>query len=172
MRVLSTFDVYHSRPIAPTRRVALGPIRVDLEQVPGFGGLLLAGVVAANIGALDEEMAADLHGLMDDVETGRRIKQPRLRHRFQVDRIGLTCSTHRLVGDGDGVEFDLADPAPPAPQVLAAVYEVGRAPRGTRRELMALLRRRVRVGRRTGARPGPVPHQPVRQRAAGRRAGR
>ena len=38
-------------------------------------------------------------------------RQPRLRHRFQQDRIGLTRSVHRLVGEGEDLTFEAKDGA-------------------------------------------------------------
>ena len=43
---LAVLEIYHSRPIAPTRRVALGRRSLPIEPPPGPGGLLLAGIVA------------------------------------------------------------------------------------------------------------------------------
>ncbi len=141
MAVLAEFSVFSSRPFTPTRRVAVGPSRLGFDPPPGFGGLLLGGVVAAYVGELDDDMAAELYGLMDDLQAGRRIAQPRLRYRLQVDRIGLSSVTHRLVGAGDELHLDIAADAPPAPQVLAAVYRVGQLDPGPRRTVMDLLRR-------------------------------
>src|SRR3954463_9363560 len=56
--ILAELEVFHSRPIAPTRRVALGVPVLPTAPPPGFGGLLLGGIVAAFIGRVD----ADLHG--------------------------------------------------------------------------------------------------------------
>jgi hypothetical protein len=138
--ILAEFEVWHSRRVAPTRRVALGADDLPTDPFPGFGGLLLAGVIAAHAPALSEESMAALEQLMDDVEAGRRIPQPRLRHRLQVDRIGLQSSLHRLLGDGETLAFDFELGAPPSPQVLAAVYRCGHFRPATRGPMMALLR--------------------------------
>ena len=100
--ILAELEVFHSRPIAPTRRVALGRTKLPVDPAPGFGGLLLGGIVAGHMDELDPELFDDLHRLTLQLEAGQRIPQPRLRHRFQTDRIGLTRSVHRLVGDGRG----------------------------------------------------------------------
>jgi hypothetical protein len=44
--MLAELEVYHSRPIAPTRRVAIGRTILPVEDSPGFGGLLLGSIVA------------------------------------------------------------------------------------------------------------------------------
>ena len=44
--LLAELEVFHSRPIAPTRRVAIGVAVLPTAPPPGFGGLLLSGIVA------------------------------------------------------------------------------------------------------------------------------
>src|SRR5438093_915484 len=83
--ILDELEIRHSRAIVPTRRVALGRRWLPTEPAPGFGGILLAALVATHVAALDDEALGDLHALVDDLEGGRRIAQPRLRHRFQTD---------------------------------------------------------------------------------------
>ena len=141
--LLAELEVWHSRPIAPTRRVALGRRVLPVQPPPGFGGLLLGGVVAAHIEDLDPDLYAELGRLMADLEAGRRIPQPRLRHRFQLDRVGLARSRHRLVGEGDSIEFEFDDGGSSASQILAAVYAAGELPLGSRTTVMNALRRAV-----------------------------
>ena len=121
--ILAELEVCHSRPIAPTRRIALGERDLPVDPPPGFGGILLAGVMATFSGALDDDVIDDLDRLLRHVEVGQRLAQPRLRHRFQEDRVGLTRVRHRLVGEGEELHFDI-DPgsATPAQHVLGAVY--------------------------------------------------
>src|SRR5688572_11681487 len=76
--ILADLEVWHSRSIAPTRRVALGRRNLPTEPSPGFGGLLLGGIVAARIEELDPDFYGDLHRLINALEEGRRIPQPRL----------------------------------------------------------------------------------------------
>lgn len=142
--ILAELEVWHSRPVAPTRRVSLGRDDLPVDPAPGFGGLLLAGIVAVNSYALDADDLVELELLIDDVELGYRIPQPRLRHRLQVDKIGLQKSTHRLVGDGESLSFRFADTAPPAPQILAAVYRTGRFDPEERRAVFRLIRSAVK----------------------------
>ena len=45
--LLAELEIWHSRPIAPTRRVALGRSLLPVDPPPGFGGILLGGGVLA-----------------------------------------------------------------------------------------------------------------------------
>ena len=60
----------------------------------------------------------DLYRLVHEVERGQRVVQPRLRHRFQVDRHGLARSTHRLTGAGEAISFHFEDNGSPLQQIL------------------------------------------------------
>lgn len=124
--LLAELEIWHSRPIAPTRRVALGHLALPVEPPPGFGGILLGGVVAAHIPQMEPEQLLELHRLINEVDRGMRIVQPRLRHRYQVDRGGLARSRHRLVADGESVGFEFEENASPLQQVLGAVYAAER----------------------------------------------
>ena len=94
--LLAELVVWHTRPLAPTRRLALGNLVLPTDPPPGLGGLLLGAVVAEHARDVDDDLIPDLHRLIEQVERGDRVVQPRLRHRFQVDRHGLGHSTHRL----------------------------------------------------------------------------
>ena len=142
--LLAELELWHSRPIAPTRRVALGRRLLPLDPAPGFGGLLLGGVVAANVGDLDAELVSELAALLEDLEAGRRIPQPRLRHRFQVDHIGLARSRHKLLGHGDELELSIEAKGSPESQVLGAAYAAGALDRAHRPPVMEVLRRALR----------------------------
>ncbi len=152
MVVLAELEVFHSRPIAPTRRVALGRRHLPLQPAPGFGGILLGGVAAANVGDLDPDLLIDLHRLVDQVERGTRIPQPRLRYRYQTDRIGLTRSRLRLLGDGERLAYDLDDKAAPAQYLLGAVYAAADLSTPERRVVLGA----VRKGLRWRGAPGPA----------------
>ncbi|MCB0970331.1 MAG: hypothetical protein KDA97_02265, partial [Acidimicrobiales bacterium] len=134
-------EVFHSRPIAPTRRVALGVTVLPADPPPGFGGLLLAGIVATFVDQIDPDLYDDLLRLTHQVEAGQRIPQPRLRHRLQEDRIGLNGCRHRLVGTGDALRFDIDAAGSPEPNVLGAVYAAGRLPADQRPEVLRTVRR-------------------------------
>jgi hypothetical protein len=142
--LLAELEIWHSRPIAPTRRVALGRSTLPTDPPPGFGGLLLGGIVAAHISDLDAELLPELGRLITDLDANRRIPQPRLRHRLQVDHIGLARSRHRLVGRGDVLEFEFDDQGTAASQLLGAVYVAGELDHSVRRPVMDVLRRGMR----------------------------
>ena len=103
--LLAELVVWHTRPLAPTRRLALGNLVLPTDPPPGLGGLLLGAVVAEHARDVDDDLIPDLHRLIEQVERGDRVVQPRLRHRFQVDRHGLGHSTHRLYAEGDDLRF-------------------------------------------------------------------
>lgn len=144
MVVLAELEIFCSRPHAPTRRVALGDSDIPCEPPPGFGGILLGGVVAAHVGALDPDLIPDLFHLTRDLEAGRRVAQPRLRYRLQVDHIGLNSVRHRLVGEGERLAFDFDSHGAPAQQVLGAVYAAGELDAPLRPAIMAAIRRAMR----------------------------
>jgi hypothetical protein len=142
--ILAELEVFHSRPIAPTRRVALGRTKLPVSPAPGFGGILLGGIVAGHIEELDPELFDDLHRLTLQLQEGHRIPQPRLRHRLQADRIGLTRSVHRLVGEGEDLEFEFEVKGAAAQHILAAVYAAGRLEPAPRARVMDVLRKAMR----------------------------
>lgn len=141
--VLAELEVFQSRPIAPTRRVALGRRNLPVEPAPGFGGILLGAIAGAYIGGVDPDLRADLVRLSHQLELGYRIPQPRLRHRYQTDHIGLTRRVHHLFGDGESMRLALAPEGgtSPGPQVLAAVYAAGELPMEVRPAVMRVVRR-------------------------------
>lgn len=142
--ILAELEVFHSRPIAPTRRVALGHADLPVSPAPGFGGILLAGIVSHHMDELDPELFDDLHRLTLQLQEGHRIPQPRLRHRFQSDRIGLTRSIHRLVGEGEDLTFEFAEKGAAAQHILAAVYAAGRLPLVARGRVLETVRLAMR----------------------------
>jgi hypothetical protein len=142
--LLAELEVWHTRPRAPTRRVALGHLVLPVDPPPGFGGLLLGAVVAAHIGDVDEDLVPDVHRLINQVERGERIVQPRLRHRFQVDRHGLGRSLHQLLGDGPELRFDFDSRGSPLAMVLGAVYAVERLAETSRHVLAPVLHKAMR----------------------------
>lgn len=143
--ILAELEVFHSRPIAPTRRVAVGRILLPVDEAPGFGGLLLGAIIARYSPFLDDDLLADLHDLTIDVERGARIPQPRLRHRLQADRVGLLRSSHQLLRDENrGLRFSFDEHhEAPAQNVLAAVYAARHIPYEKRLKVMPVLRRAI-----------------------------
>jgi hypothetical protein len=142
--LLAELEVWHSRPFTPTRRVALGHLVLPAEPPPGFGGLLLGAVVAGHLAGVDLVLLPDLHRLIGEVERGQRVVQPRLRHRFQVDRHGLARSTHRLVGRGEDISFELENNGSALAQVLGAVYAAERLGPTSRHTVAAVLHKAMR----------------------------
>lgn len=143
--MLAELEVYHSRPIAPTRRVAIGRTILPVEESPGFGGLLLGAIVAKYSQMIDPDLLEELEILSYQVEQGQRIPQPRLRHRLQTDRIGLTRSVHqleRLPNKKLHLAFEPTNEAPPQ-FVLAAVYSAGTLEPGPRTDVMKVIRRAI-----------------------------
>ena len=141
--ILAEFEVWHSRPIAPTRRLALGLMNLPVDPVPGFGGVLLAAVLSVHVREVDNDLVADVHRLLNEVERGHRVVQPRLRHRFQADRHGLAVSVHRLSGEGDSITFEFGTGGTPLQQVLGSIYVLERLEANTRRELARLMRKAI-----------------------------
>lgn len=142
--ILAELEIYHSRSIAPTRRVALGRKQLPTEPAPGFGGILLGGIVARHIHALDDESIEDFLTLITQVERGARVAQPRLRYRLQEDKVGLQLSTHRMHGEGEKLWFEFDDiRGEPHQQLLGAVYATGDLPYAVRQPVMAAIRRSV-----------------------------
>lgn len=124
--VLAELEIWHTRPLTPTRRISLGHMVLPVDPAPGFGGLLLGAVVARHVPEIDDDLVPDAHRLITQVRRGERVAQPRLRHRFQVDRHGLACSRHRMIGRGDEFEFEFDTSGSPMQQVLGAIYALER----------------------------------------------
>ena len=131
--LLAELDVFHSRPIAPTRRVAIGRRLLPCDPTPGFGGLLIGSICARFAPEVPTELLPDVLALTRELEQGRRIPQPRLRYRFQRDRVGLTRSVQRLFGEGEELRLSFdGTRATPGQLVLGAVYAAGSVPLASR----------------------------------------
>ncbi|MFM7095518.1 MAG: J domain-containing protein [Actinomycetota bacterium] len=137
--LLAELEIWHSRPITPTRRVALGHLVLPADPTPGFGGVLLGAVIARHLFEVDDDLHPDIQRLILEVQRGDRVVQPRLRHRFQVDRHGLSRSVHRLMGEDDAAEFVFGTHGNPLQQVLGAIYALERLEPATRRALGPVL---------------------------------
>ena len=107
--------------------------------------------MAGHIEELDPDLFDDLHRLTLQLQEGMRVPQPRLRHRFQQDRIGLTRSVHRLVGEGEDLAFEFEEKGAPAQHILAAVYAAGQLPLTARARVMDTIRKGMRWS-------GPLDH--------------
>jgi hypothetical protein len=148
--LLAEVEIRHSRPVAPTRRVALGLTVLPTEPSPGWGPVLLGGVIAANAPSLDTDLTIDLYRLVEDLEIGAAFSQPRLRHRFQKDVVGLDRSVHSLVGEGEQVWFDLDDRALPEVNVLGALYAASALPIAHRPKTFSVIRKALLWDRELG----------------------
>ena len=142
--LLAELEIFHSRPVQPTRRISLGHMVLPVDPAPGFGGLLLGAIVAQHLGGVSDDYVPDIHRLINEIEAGNRIVQPRLRHRFQLDRHGLSHSSHRLIGDGDDLSFDFATTGTDLAQVLGAIYAVERLALDHRRMITPLIQKAAR----------------------------
>jgi hypothetical protein len=141
--VLAEIEVRHSRAIAPTRRVALGDLYLPTDP-PNYGGLLLAAILGAWAATLPDDVRDGVDRLLWELEYGGRVAQPRLRHRFQTDVVGLDRSHHRLVDEDGEPVLRLDDHGAPLPQILAAVYAAARLESRARPAVFRLLRRATR----------------------------
>jgi len=130
--LLAEVEIWHTRPLTPTRRVSLGHLVLPCDPAPGFGGLLLGAVIARHIIDVDDDVIPDTQRLLTQVQNGDRVPQPRLRHRFQVDRQGMARSVHRLVGDGDDYSFEFDTQGSAMSQVLGSIYALERLNPATR----------------------------------------
>ena len=149
--LLAELEIFHSRPIAPTRRISIGrawlPAAEDGSS-PGFGRLLLGAACARFAPGLTPDLLGEVVDLVHELEQGRPVAQPRLRHRLQRDRVGLTRSRQRLYGPGgsgsvEGLfcEFD-GSRATASQLALGAAYAAGLADAAVRGEAL----RAVRMG--------------------------
>jgi len=142
--LLAELQIWHTRPVTPTRRVALGHLVLPTDPAPGLGGVLLAAVVAAYLPSVPEELWPDVNRLIDQVARGQRVVQPRLQHRYQVDRHGLAVSVHQMNGEGEQIEFDLHSMGRPLSQVLGAIYALERFDLDIRARIAPVLHRATR----------------------------
>jgi len=146
MQALAELAIYHSRPFAPTRRLALAPSRLPVDPAPGPGGVLLGGIVAHHRDELDEDLFESMLTLTMQLQEGQRVIQPRLRHRFQDDRHGLTRSRARLRREGTELVIDFENKGTGLQLMLGAVYTAGELPVGPRRAVMDAIRKGMRWG--------------------------
>ena len=137
--LLAELEVWHTRPAVPTRRLSLGHLVLPVDPAPGFGGLLLGAVVAGHIYGVDDELHPDIHRLIDQIERGDRVVQPRLRHRFQVDRHGLARQPAPADRRRATTSASISTARAPLAQVLGAVYAVERLEQASRRVVAPVL---------------------------------
>ena len=148
--LLAELEVFHSRPIAPTRRISIGRNWLPSSRdgiSAGFGSLLLGAVCARYGPRLADDLQAEIAALLHDLKQNRSVAQPRLRHRLQSDRVGLTRSRQRLYGSSASAnatdvrcEFDDST-ATPSQLVLGAAYAAGLSVPSARDEAIRAVRR-------------------------------
>lgn len=143
-QLLAEVEIFHSRTHSPTRRLSLGHLVLPVDPAPGLGGLLLGGIIAAHLPDVEEDLVPDIHRLVLQVDRGDRVVQPRLRHRYQIDRQGLSRSRHRLVGDGEQLRYEFETHGSPLQQVLGAVYSLERLDVIARHVLTPVLHKAMR----------------------------
>ena len=142
--ILAELEVFHSRNYSPTRRLALGYRDLPLDPPPGFGPLLLGGIVAVGAEDLDADDYDGLLVLMAQLENGVRVVQPRIRNRFQTDKHGLARTVGRLLGGGEQLDFDFDGNGSPLQMSLAATYAAGQLPLNVRPRAFDVLRAGLR----------------------------
>ncbi len=142
--ILAELEVFHSRAFSPTRRLALGRRVLPVDPAPGFGPLLLGGIVAVGAEELDDDDHDALMLLMAQLQQGQRIVQPRLRNRFQSDHQGLARTVAVLRGGGEQLEYDFDGNGSPVQMALAAVYAAGQLPSAARPRAFDLVRKALR----------------------------
>jgi hypothetical protein len=143
-QLLAEVEIFHSRTQSPTRRLSLGNLVLPVDPAPGLGGLLLGGIVAAHLHEVEEELAPDVHRLVLQVDRGDRVVQPRLMHRYQIDRQGLSRSRHRLVGNGEQLSYEFESNGSALQQVLGAIYSLERLDVLVRHALTPVLHKAMR----------------------------
>src|SRR3954470_23313837 len=116
MRTCAELELHHSRVGTPTRRLALGTCRAAADA-PGALALLLGAVAAAFVRTVPPDDRAGLDCLMDDLDEGRHVTQPRVHYRLQEDVHGLDTSVHRLWRDGTHSSVEVDRHGPPLPQL-------------------------------------------------------
>jgi hypothetical protein len=139
--LLAEFEVFHNRPFAPTRRIALGRRDLPVDPPPGFGAVLLGSIAAVAAEELDGEDRDALRRLMHRLEVGERATQPQVRHRFQTDTHGLARTWAGLRGVGEGIELDVDGDGTPLQLTLAATYAAGQLGAAARPRVFDVLRR-------------------------------
>ncbi len=119
--IVAELAICHSRPMAPTRRIALGVQNLP-TQYPYYGALLLAAIAAENYRCISADLCEELDDVLASYVAGHKVSQPIVRHRFQVDRVGLLSANQRIHKHKDSLRFELNNgSALPEQLVLGAI---------------------------------------------------
>ncbi len=138
---LAVLEIYHSRPVAPTRRVALGQRSLPADPAPGWAGVLLGGIAAAHRSGVADDLIEDYQVLLQQIGRGHRVVQPRLRHRFQTDKVGLVMSRFALVSHDGEAHYSFSDRlGTPLQYLLGAAYAASRVGADSRRSVLDAIR--------------------------------
>lgn len=148
--ILAELVVRHTRNHMPTRRVALGDLYLPMSG-SAHGAGLLAAVVAAHIGAFDDEQLDELARLLPEISRhGLRVPRIALRHRLQTDVHGLDRSRHRLLEEQGRLIVELDVHGAPGPQVVGALLAAGSMGSSVRPRAVQAIKAAV-------AQPGVIP---------------
>jgi hypothetical protein len=139
--LLAEFEVFHNRPFAPTRRIALGRRNLPVDPPPGYGPILLGAIVAVAAEELDGEDRDAIRRLLGHIEHGHRVPQPQIRHRFQTDTHGLARTWAGLRAAGDSAELDVDGVGSPIQLTLACAYAAAQFGGEVRPRALDVLRR-------------------------------
>ena len=140
--IVAQVSGYVSRPVAPTRRIALGTSTLPTDGPEQFGAVLIGGIAAEFGPTLDADGRAELDRLIDAITHARRVVQPAMRHRLQVDRVGLAPVTYRLVRSNRGLRLAYRQGrSTPQQALLLALYACGEMAYEDRSIALALFRR-------------------------------
>lgn len=132
-RQWSGIEVWHSRPVAPTRRLALGEVGLGVSGASDV--MLVAALVALAARGLSENDLARMQRLIEMVGDGERVLQPALHHRYQTDRHGLARSVAVLEVDGTSVSLQVEGTADVLQLALAGVYAIELLEESRRRQI-------------------------------------
>ena len=154
--IVAQVSGYVSRPVAPTRRIALGTSTLPTDGPEQFGAVLIGGMAAefgpTRVPTLTPHLPAPYRTLnetfqyadrlIDAITHARRVVQPAMRHRLQVDRVGLAPVTYRLVRSNRGLRLAYRQGrSTPQQALLLALYACGEMAYEDRSIALALFRR-------------------------------
>lgn len=143
-------EIFHSRPVVPTRRICLGSQIMDKHSISdqsdlSLGGLLLACVAGRHASSIHPDLWEDVELLINNTARNRRTPQPFMRFRLQTDRIGLTKTTHTIAQLKDGTfKLNLANArGSSVQQFLGALYVAGTLENKARVSCMSAIRKAI-----------------------------